>query len=70
MTGPLMLTPSDRRTILAALDDAAACRGARPGCACDDCEGSPAGLCDRHADDLDQADAYRSLAARLGGDDR
>src|ERR1017187_6255517 len=31
-----LLTPKDRRTIVAALDDAAECRGARPGGACDD----------------------------------
>ena len=63
-----LLTPKDRRTIVAALADAAECRGARPGGACDDRDMSPAGLCDVHAADLDQADEYRALAVRLGED--
>lgn len=32
---------------------------------CFDCASTPAGACDDHLDDLDQADAYRDLAAEL-----
>ena len=33
---------------------------------CPQCDASPAGLCDDHAADLDQTDAYLQLAAELG----
>ena len=44
----LLLTPRDRRLLLAALADA--------------------GACDEHADDVDQAEQYRALARRIGGE--
>ena len=34
---------------------------------CGDCAAAPAGGCDDHLDDLDQADAYRDLAAEFAG---
>jgi hypothetical protein len=37
-----------------------------PGGFCAGCEGSPAGLCDDHAADLDLTDAYLALARELG----
>ncbi|MHB1431499.1 MAG: hypothetical protein ACYCVZ_05215 [Streptosporangiaceae bacterium] len=63
----LGLTPRDRRTILAALAEAADAREAAASACCEDCASAPAGACDRHADDIDQADAYRALARRIGG---
>jgi len=33
---------------------------------CDDCQPAPAGLCQSCADDFDQADRYKALAAVLG----
>ena len=62
------LTRDQLATVLAALDDAAEAREAR-GCDnfCADCAGSPAGLCESHAADLDACHAYRALRAQLGG---
>ncbi len=61
----LLLTPRDRRTLIAALADAALCREQRAAAPCEACESADAGMCDEHADDADQAEAYRALAARL-----
>lgn len=61
----LVLTPKDRRLLLAALADAAAHRQQRATAPCDTCLLHPADLCDHHAGDLDAAAAYRALAARL-----
>ncbi len=63
----LLLTPRDRRTLLAALTDAAAYRAERAAGLCDACEVADAGACDEHADDADQAESYRALTARIGG---
>lgn len=63
----LLLTPRDRLLLLAALADAAAYRDDRAGTCCEACESADAGACDEHADDADQAEAYRVLAARIGG---
>ncbi len=67
-SGAPMLTPRDRRSILAALDHTAAFLTERAATYCLDCAESPAGLCDYHADDLDQASACRALADRLKED--
>lgn len=64
----LLLTPRDRRLLLAALADAAAYRNDRGAGYCEACLESDAGACDGHAEDVDQADAYRSLARRIGGE--
>jgi hypothetical protein len=63
----LLLTPRDRRLLLAALGDAAAYRDDRAGQWCESCQTAGAGACDEHADDTDQAEAYRALAGRIGG---
>ncbi|MHB1432647.1 MAG: hypothetical protein ACYCVZ_11095 [Streptosporangiaceae bacterium] len=63
----LLLTPKDKRLLLAALDDAATYRTERAGTCCGACESADAGMCDEHADDVDQAEAYRALAGRIGG---
>jgi hypothetical protein len=56
-----------RQTMLAALADAVAYRTAGADARCEDCMAHPAGCCDPHADDLEQADAYRDLAREIGG---
>jgi hypothetical protein len=56
-----------RQTMLAALADAAAYRTAGADARCEDCMAHPAGCCDPHADDLEQASAYRELAREIGG---
>ena len=64
----LLLTPRDRRTLMAALADAATYRTDRATGYCEACLEADAGACDGHADDVDQADAYRALARRIGGE--
>jgi len=59
------ISPADAVTIGQALDDAEAYRRRRAGDWCADCAGSPAGACDPHLDDLDQADVYAGLARQL-----
>ena len=61
------LTAAQLPTVLAALDDAATFRTERASAYCYACSGHPAGACEEHVDDLDQADAYRQLATTLGG---
>ena len=56
-----------RQTMHAALADAVDYRTAGADARCEDCMAHPAGCCDRHADDLDQAGAYRQLAREIGG---
>jgi hypothetical protein len=58
---------AQQATVLAALADAVAYRTAGADARCEDCMAHPAGCCDRHADDLDQADRYRQLVRELGG---
>jgi hypothetical protein len=52
-------------TIGQALDDAEAYRRRRVEDWCADCLGHPAGACETHLDDLDQADAYAGLGRQL-----
>jgi len=66
-TGQAPLTTAQLSTVLAALDDAAAFRTERAGAYCLECSESPPGLCVAHADDLDQADAYRYVTRAIGG---
>jgi hypothetical protein len=65
--GPTVLSAADATEVLGALEHAAAALAERAAQWCDDCARYPAGACEAHLDDLDQADAYRALAARLGG---
>lgn len=64
----LLVTPRDRRLLLAALADAATYRTERAGQWCEICESADAGACDEHADDVGQAEQFRALARRIGGD--
>jgi hypothetical protein len=59
------LSPADVVTICQALADAEACRRSRVEAYCYDCQRHPAGACEDHLNDLDQADAYRDLAQML-----
>jgi hypothetical protein len=61
------LTGAQRATVLAALEDAIAYRSERATAWCEDCQDHPAQCCDKHADDLDRADAYRALTREIGG---
>jgi hypothetical protein len=61
------LNDGQRKVLGQALADAADYREARGGDSyCAECEASPAGLCDLHAADMDQAGAYLELARDLG----
>ncbi|MHB1595374.1 MAG: hypothetical protein ACYCO9_16320 [Streptosporangiaceae bacterium] len=60
-----MLTPKDRRTLLAGLGDAALYRERRATAPCADCHAHPADLCEQHGRDLDAAAEYRRLRDRL-----
>ena len=64
----LGLTPRDRRIILAALTEAADYREGRSALFCEACQSADAGACDEHATDIDQAEQFRALARRLGGE--
>jgi len=64
--GSAALSPADLVQVLGALEHAAAFLRERAGQHCDSCSVHPAGACQSHVDDLDQADAYRALAGRLG----
>jgi hypothetical protein len=59
-----VLTAADLGVLGQALADAVTYRD--PAGFCQDCEDSPAALCQDHADDLDKTDAYLALAAGLG----
>jgi hypothetical protein len=61
------ISPAGVVTVRQALADAEAFRRDRAGARCADCQDHPAEACDDHVDDLDQADAYRDLAAMLAG---
>jgi hypothetical protein len=67
LAGNYDLAPAQVATVLAAVADAVAYRTAEADARCEDCVAHPAGCCDRHADDLDQAGAYRQLAREIGG---
>jgi hypothetical protein len=56
------ISPADAATIRRALADAESTRRDQTAAWCGDCQGHPAGACDQHVDDLDQANSYRDLA--------
>jgi acetyl esterase/lipase len=61
----VVFTAGQEVLVAQALADAEAYRRRRADARCADCQAAPAGTCDPHLDDLDQADAYRDLAAEL-----
>jgi hypothetical protein len=61
----IAIIPVDAALLAEALADAERYRRDRAAEPCDDCETVPAGACETHLDDLDQADAYRDLAVGL-----
>jgi hypothetical protein len=63
----VVFTAGKEAVVAQALADAEAYRRKRAENWCGDCAAAPAGGCDDHLDDLDQADAYRNLAAELAG---
>ena len=63
------ISPADAETIRQALGEAEAARRERAAAWCVHCEGHPARACERHVDDLDQADAYAELARQLQHED-
>ena len=63
----IAIIPVDAALLAEALADAERYRRDRAAEPCDDCETVPAGACETHLDDLDQADAYQDLAAGLAG---
>ncbi len=60
------LSPASLAVLRSALADAIEYR--RPSGSCSDCDAHPAGLCEPHADDLDQADLFAALAKQLGAE--
>jgi hypothetical protein len=65
--GSAVLSPADLIEVLGALDHAEQLLRERAAAWCEECSTSPAEACREHLDQLDEADAYRALAARLGG---
>ena len=65
----VMLNGDQAATVAQALADAESYRRKRVADWCADCAAVPAGACEPHLDDLDQADAYRDLAAELARED-
>jgi hypothetical protein len=63
--GGATLSPADLLGVLGALDHAEQLMRERAAQFCDDCAVHPAGACESHVEDLDQADAYAALAGRL-----
>jgi hypothetical protein len=59
------ISPADAVTIRQALADAERYRRDRAAVWCADCQDHPAGACEQHVDDLDEADAYQALAQAL-----
>jgi hypothetical protein len=57
----------DLATVLGALEHAGQLMRERADAWCEECATSPSEACQVHLDQLDQADAYRALAERLGG---
>jgi hypothetical protein len=63
---PCIVFTAGQETVVArALADAEAYRRERVEAYCYDCQRHTAGACEDHLNDLDQADAYRDLAAEL-----
>jgi hypothetical protein len=60
-------TVQQAAVIAKALADAEVYRREGAEAYCYDCADNPAGACEDHLDNLDQADAYRHLAAELAG---
>jgi hypothetical protein len=58
---------ADLPAVLGALDHAEQLMRERAAAWCQECTADDSGACSQHLDDLDQADAYAALAARLGG---
>jgi len=63
----VVFTAGKEAVVARALADAETYRRKRAENWCGDCAAAPAGGCDDHLDDLDQADSYRDLAAELAG---
>ncbi len=63
------VSPADAATIGRALDDAERYRRERVEAYCYECAQHPAGACEGHLDDLDQADAYAALGRQLQQED-
>jgi len=63
----VMLTAAEVATVLDGLAIAAECRRYRASLICQACAEHPAGLCEDHQADLDQADEYDVLARQIGG---
>ena len=61
----LTLGRADGAVIMRALADAKGYRRLRGSQWCAKCETAPSGVCDDHLNDLDLADTYRDLTARL-----
>ncbi|HEY3982037.1 MAG TPA: hypothetical protein VGM79_32610, partial [Streptosporangiaceae bacterium] len=61
------LTGAELSVVLGALGHGAVFLAERAARHCEACATHPAGACESHVDDLDAADDYRLLAARLGG---
>ena len=66
---PAVLPPADTAVLGQALDDVQAYRRERAEAYCYECAQHPAGACETHADDLDQADAYAGLGRQLRQED-
>jgi hypothetical protein len=61
------LSPADLIEVLGALDHAGQLMRERTAAGCEACTTAPSGACEVCLDQLDQADAYDGVAARLGG---
>jgi len=59
------LSPADAEIVRLALADAEAYRRDRAEAWCADCQHHPAGACEEHVDQLDQADAYAAAGRQL-----
>ncbi len=64
---PVLLAPAELGTVLDGLAVAAEYRRYRASLTCQACAEHPAELCEDHQADLDAAEAYEDLAARIGG---
>lgn len=65
--GSATLAPADLVEVLGALEHAEQLMRERADAWCEECATAPSEACQAHLDQLDQADAYRALTARLGG---
>lgn len=67
--GVVTITTAQAAVIAQALTDAASYRRKHVEDWCADCEAHPAGACETHVNDLDQADAYEALLRALAAGD-